>query len=434
MGPHPYPWMVRELHRVIGDEAREQCRALTGGDPDVVVACVGGGSNAAGLFAGFVDTDGPARRRRAGRRRRRRARRARRRPRDAQLPHAGRARPGRGGALGVGRPRLPRRRTRALVPRGHRPGRVPAGRPTPRCSTRSACWPARRGSSCAFESAHAIAWVVREAPSLQGQTVLVCLSGRGDKDVAQAMDLIGAGGPGPPDDGPAWRSTSARRAPTAASCSCRTSPAATRAGRTPSAPPPRTAPTASRSASRSPIPVMDGPVIQQASQAALDAGITPPAVLDAAAEPRRRHPAGRDDVLQPRPPRRPRALRRAPRRRRHRRLHPARPPARGVRPVVRGGRRRRHRDGDARRADRARRPAAAGRRAVPRVRLRGRAARRDGRAGVTRRVGHRARRAAQGDHRPCPCSSASACPTPSRPARRARWPTVSCRARRSCAG
>src|SRR3954466_2336930 len=57
MGPHPYPWMVRELHRVIGDEAREQCRAVTGGDPDVVVACVGGGSNAAGLFAGFVDTE-----------------------------------------------------------------------------------------------------------------------------------------------------------------------------------------------------------------------------------------------------------------------------------------------------------------------------------------------------------------------------------------
>src|SRR5207253_2233444 len=43
MGPHPYPWMVREFHRVIGDEAREQCRALLdGSDPDVVVACVGG--------------------------------------------------------------------------------------------------------------------------------------------------------------------------------------------------------------------------------------------------------------------------------------------------------------------------------------------------------------------------------------------------------
>ena len=55
MGPHPYPWMVREFHRVIGDEAREQCRTLTGADPDVVVACVGGGSNAIGIFSGFVD-------------------------------------------------------------------------------------------------------------------------------------------------------------------------------------------------------------------------------------------------------------------------------------------------------------------------------------------------------------------------------------------
>jgi tryptophan synthase beta chain len=58
MGPHPYPWLVREFQRVVGDEAREQCRKLLGGaDPDLVVACVGGGSNAAGTFAGFVDTD-----------------------------------------------------------------------------------------------------------------------------------------------------------------------------------------------------------------------------------------------------------------------------------------------------------------------------------------------------------------------------------------
>src|ERR1700710_3103410 len=50
MGPHPYPWMVREFQRVIGDEALAQCRALLGGDvPDVVTACVGGGSNAAGI-------------------------------------------------------------------------------------------------------------------------------------------------------------------------------------------------------------------------------------------------------------------------------------------------------------------------------------------------------------------------------------------------
>src|SRR3984957_10032225 len=60
MGPHPFPWMVREFQRVIGEEARVQCRAVLGGaDPDLVVACVGGGSNAAGTFAGFVDT--PAR-------------------------------------------------------------------------------------------------------------------------------------------------------------------------------------------------------------------------------------------------------------------------------------------------------------------------------------------------------------------------------------
>jgi tryptophan synthase beta chain len=60
VGPHPYPWMVREFQRVVGEEAREQCRAILGGDdPDYVVACVGGGSNAMGTFAGFLD--GPAR-------------------------------------------------------------------------------------------------------------------------------------------------------------------------------------------------------------------------------------------------------------------------------------------------------------------------------------------------------------------------------------
>ncbi|MGA3217884.1 MAG: tryptophan synthase subunit beta [Acidimicrobiales bacterium] len=56
MGPHPFPWMVREFQRIIGDEAREQCRLLLGRDPDFVLACVGGGSNAAGTFAGFVGT------------------------------------------------------------------------------------------------------------------------------------------------------------------------------------------------------------------------------------------------------------------------------------------------------------------------------------------------------------------------------------------
>src|SRR6478735_5684006 len=54
-GPHPFPSMVRDFCRGIGDEARAQCLELTGALPDAAVACVGGGSNAIGLFAGFLD-------------------------------------------------------------------------------------------------------------------------------------------------------------------------------------------------------------------------------------------------------------------------------------------------------------------------------------------------------------------------------------------
>lgn len=60
VGPHPYPWLVAELQSVIGREAREQCLAQAGGLPDVVVACVGGGSNSIGMFRGFVDDEGVA--------------------------------------------------------------------------------------------------------------------------------------------------------------------------------------------------------------------------------------------------------------------------------------------------------------------------------------------------------------------------------------
>ena len=55
VGPHPYPEIVRELQAVIGREARAQALELLGALPDAVVACVGGGSNAIGLFAGFLD-------------------------------------------------------------------------------------------------------------------------------------------------------------------------------------------------------------------------------------------------------------------------------------------------------------------------------------------------------------------------------------------
>jgi tryptophan synthase beta chain len=57
VGPHPYPELVRELQSVIGREAREQILAAAGRLPDTVVACVGGGSNAIGLFAGFLDDE-----------------------------------------------------------------------------------------------------------------------------------------------------------------------------------------------------------------------------------------------------------------------------------------------------------------------------------------------------------------------------------------
>jgi tryptophan synthase beta chain len=58
VGPHPYPEMVRDLQRVIGDEARDQYLAAEGRLPDVVVACVGGGSNAIGIFTAFLADDG----------------------------------------------------------------------------------------------------------------------------------------------------------------------------------------------------------------------------------------------------------------------------------------------------------------------------------------------------------------------------------------
>jgi tryptophan synthase beta chain len=55
VGPHPYPEMVRDLQRVIGDEARDQYLIAEGRLPDVVVACVGGGSNAIGMFTAFIE-------------------------------------------------------------------------------------------------------------------------------------------------------------------------------------------------------------------------------------------------------------------------------------------------------------------------------------------------------------------------------------------
>jgi tryptophan synthase beta chain len=59
-GPHPYPAMVRDFQAVIGREAKQQMKELTGSLPDALVACVGGGSNAIGLFYPFIDEYGVA--------------------------------------------------------------------------------------------------------------------------------------------------------------------------------------------------------------------------------------------------------------------------------------------------------------------------------------------------------------------------------------
>ena len=195
MGPHPFPYMVRELQRVVGDEAREQCRALLGGDdPDVVVACVGGGSNAAGTFAGFAPT----------------------RARLVGVEAAG------GAAASDGIPGV-LHGMRSLILQDEAgqileaesvsagldyPGIGPehahlaaSGRARYEKATDAEALDAfgllarTEGILPALEPAHALAWVVREAGRAvpTGATVLVTLSGRGDKDVAQVRELLAAG-------------------------------------------------------------------------------------------------------------------------------------------------------------------------------------------------------------------------------------------------
>ncbi|HET7718564.1 MAG TPA: tryptophan synthase subunit beta [Acidimicrobiales bacterium] len=193
MGPHPYPWMVREFQRIVGTEAQAQCRVLLDGkDPDVVVACVGGGSNAAGTFAGFVDT-------------------------GARLVGV---EPAGGAAIGRGIPGVVHGSKSYLLQDEH--GQVleahslSAGLDYPgvgpehshlsaigRVSYQSAAddevldafslLARTEGIIPALEPAHALAWVIRAAGTDDlpaGCTVMVTLSGRGDKDVAQVAEMF----------------------------------------------------------------------------------------------------------------------------------------------------------------------------------------------------------------------------------------------------
>ena len=194
MGPHPFPYMVRQFQRVVGEEARAQCRELLGGaDPDVVVACVGGGSNAAGTFAGFVDTGA----RLVG----------------VEAEGGAAATNGIPGVLHGMHSRLLQDEVGQILEAES----ISAGLDYPGLGPEHAHLAAvgraeyttagdaevleafsllsrSEGIIPALESAHAVAWVARSARTdalPAGSVVLITLSGRGDKDVAQVRDLMG---------------------------------------------------------------------------------------------------------------------------------------------------------------------------------------------------------------------------------------------------
>jgi tryptophan synthase beta chain len=189
-GPHPFPMLVRELQRVIGDEARDQMRAAEGRLPDAVVACVGGGSNAMGIFVAFLD--------------------------DPQVRLIGVEAGGRGDDLGehcrsltLGRPGILHGSMSYLLQDAQGqvvpthsisagldyPGVGPehsylkdAGRADYVAATDDDALEGfqavarTEGILPALEPAHAIGWLLRR-PLPEGSVVLVNLSGRGDKDL-----------------------------------------------------------------------------------------------------------------------------------------------------------------------------------------------------------------------------------------------------------
>ena len=197
-GPHPFPTMVREFQRVISREARAQILTQEGGLPDSVIACVGGGSNAIGLFADFIEDD----------------------VRLIGVEAAGRGLDGEehGATLLRGRPGILHGAETLLLQDAD--GQiadtwsVSAGLDYPGVGPEHAhlkdigradyvgvtdaealaafkALATNEGILCAFESAHALAYALKLAERDPETILLVGLSGRGDKDVAQAQQLIG---------------------------------------------------------------------------------------------------------------------------------------------------------------------------------------------------------------------------------------------------
>src|SRR5436190_8903270 len=191
--------MVREFQRVVGDEARDQSRAILGDDPDLVVACVGGGSNAMGTFAGFLDTRAALVGVEAG---------------GLGLEsgqHGASVSRGVPGVLHGARSLFLQdedgqiRAAHSISAGLDYPGVGPehaqlaaAGRARYEFATDDEAvagfqlLSVTEGLVPALEPAHAIAWLAREAGRSvpTGATVLVTLSGRGDKDAAQVADRV----------------------------------------------------------------------------------------------------------------------------------------------------------------------------------------------------------------------------------------------------
>jgi len=200
MGPHPFPWMVRELQSVVGIEARAQCREMIGRDPDVVAACVGGGSNAIGTFAGFLETDAALVGVEAG-------------GLGLDTGHHG-------AAITRGVPGVLHGMRSLVLQDEHgqilEASSISAGLDYPGVGPEHAALAASgraryevatdeealagfrllsesEGIIPALEPSHAIGWLIREAGRsiAPGSTVLITLSGRGDKDAAQVAEMLG---------------------------------------------------------------------------------------------------------------------------------------------------------------------------------------------------------------------------------------------------
>lgn len=198
LGPHPFPSIVAGYQEIIGHEARSQFLSAHGSLPDLAVACVGGGSNAIGLFRGFVDDAG------------------------VELvgveaggvgsgagQHAARFAGGRPGVLHGCLSYLLQdedgqvQATRSISAGLDYPAVGPehaALRAAGRARYESASdeealvgfkdLAAKEGILAALESSHALGWVRRERESLAGRSVLVNLSGRGDKDMATILEAL----------------------------------------------------------------------------------------------------------------------------------------------------------------------------------------------------------------------------------------------------